>query len=229
MLVIDTETTGIGPRWAPPHITEAWDGCRIVQIAWELHSDAGVSAECHIVVPDGFEVPAAATAVHGISHQQALDEGRPMRDVLARLATVLESTDVIVAHNLRFDDAVIQAEMYRFVASGDLPQGALAAWQGAQRVCTMLTAAGRGGRWTKLAVLYEQYFGAPPGGTMHSADADVRACAEIFFHQRDQLGLAQTAPLMVSCAGIAPTTPRKSHDNAVLDCAVQDVGAADSP
>jgi hypothetical protein len=60
-LILDTETTGLSPR------------DRIVSICWAIHDDRGgeVALEHHIIYPDGFTIPAGATAVHCITTEHA--------------------------------------------------------------------------------------------------------------------------------------------------------------
>lgn len=188
VLVIDTETTALPPRYALPNMLDAWEKCRIVQIAWGHYASDGtlVAAESYLVRPEGFVVPEASTKIHGISHHTAMQEGVPMAQVWERLATALVQVGTLVAHNMSFDDAVIQSEMHRSLRS-DLPEGGiLMDWLQKKRVCTMKDGVLPGQKWPKLAELYKQYFQKEPEGTLHTADVDVRVCAEIYFHQRKQ-------------------------------------------
>lgn len=182
-LVIDTETTGLPPRFAIPSASEIWECCRLVQIAWELYDKNGchISSECYIIKPDGFHIPVSSTRIHGISHTHAEEHGVTLSFIWSRLYEILPRVKKLVAHNMAFDDRVVQSEMYR--SSDELSNIIIAEWNRKEKVCTMMTAHKPGQKWAKLTELYETYFGTSPSGKMHRADADVRACADIFHYQ----------------------------------------------
>lgn len=182
-LVLDTETTGLPPRYALPNASEIWECCRLVQVAWELYDNNGnhISSECYIVKPEGFEIPESSTKIHGISTEHAQQHGIALSFIWSRLFEILPRVKKLVAHNMSFDDRVMQSEMYR--STDQLSQIVLNEWNRKEKVCTMMTAHTPGRKWAKLTELYETYFGVKPSGTMHRADADVRACADIFHYQ----------------------------------------------
>lgn len=188
-LIFDTETTGLPPRKVSPSQVHAWDGCRIVQIAWEMYDDAGnhVSSECYLVRPDNFQIPAEATRIHGITQEHAVAHGIPIQQVWARLLGILPRVQCLVAHNISFDDAVVQSELYRTKQVDPSTDALLSLWEAPQKICTMKTACTHPGqKWPKLIELYRAYFGKLPDEKLHRADADVRACAAVFFHQKQQ-------------------------------------------
>lgn len=180
IMVIDTETTGLFPR-GKPDITDsdAWECCRLVQVAWELYDGEGkfIKSDCLIVKPDGYVIPPIPAGIHGITTEIATEKGQPVREVLDRLYVDLEQTDLIVAHNMSFDDMVIRSELYRHSVIT-----ALATWDMIEKRCTMRMAQVPGRKWLKLGELYTLLFNKPPEGKLHTADVDTRICAEIFFH-----------------------------------------------
>jgi DNA polymerase III epsilon subunit-like protein len=181
VIVVDTETTGLPPRSVPIENTKTWDQCRIVQIAWRLFDENGVMKEekCYIVKPDkDTQFSEGAVRVHGISKEKAMREGVPFADVFNDLHVSLANVKTIVAHNIQFDDPVIQSEMYRAKR-----QSLLTLWKTKVRYCTMLMGTRPGERWPKLAALYERLYDAPAQGQLHSADTDVALCADIYFRQ----------------------------------------------
>jgi len=95
VLFFDTETTGTG----------AMD--RVVQLAWSF---LGVDNDC-IICPNGYVIPEAAIAVHGISTSMAMEKGQPARDVIARFMSDVDKADIICAHNLPFDKGKLMYEM----------------------------------------------------------------------------------------------------------------------
>lgn len=165
---VDTETTGLPQGGVQP---------RIVSIAWIVADrfDRPRAARGAIVRPEGFAIPAAATAIHGITTERARRDGRALAAVLAEFAADLAAHGVrgIVAHNLAYDRPVIDAEYARLGQASPLP-----ALEG---LCTM-RAARRAwpGERSGLGAVHERLFGAVVEGA-HEAEADVRACCRIFF------------------------------------------------
>jgi DNA polymerase III epsilon subunit-like protein len=187
-MVVDTETTGLPPRYAPVEALEAWEKCRVVQIAWEIYDEAGkhISSECYIIRPDGYTIRPEVTRIHGISHTHAEQHGIPFDVIIDRLACALPRVKRIVAHNISFDDRVVQAELYRYCDT-EVKKKVMTQWREKQKLCTMLRGTKPGEKWPKLVDLYKRYFGGAPSEEMHRADADVRACARIYHHQEQEL------------------------------------------
>jgi len=179
-VVFDTETTGLPKnKWAPASDFENWP--RIVQLAWAAYDAQGrlTAAESHIVRPDGFTIPDDATRVHGISTAQASRDGRDVREVLELFAVVIRGAEILVSHNMEFDENVLAAETYRIGLPIDL--------QSKMRVCTKVTSTAYcqipgqyGFKWPKLSELNAKLFGRELLHA-HDAAADVAACAECFF------------------------------------------------
>lgn len=178
-LVFDTETTGVPRNYKAP-ITDLQNWPRVIQVAWTLCDEDGTErawAE-HIIRPDGFEIPADAARVHGITTQRARAEGAPLNNVLDWVAEVMAEADLLVAHNIAFDEKVLGAEFLR--------AGRQNALDGIPRHCTMTTTADLcrlpgpyGYKWPRLAELHQTLFGAGFEGA-HQAISDVRACARCY-------------------------------------------------
>jgi len=177
---LDAETTGLPRSWnASIEDLENWP--RLVQIAWARydakHRDIGTAS--FIVRPERFRIPSEAQRVHGISTARALAEGSPLKIVLKTLTAAIQEAQVVVAHNLRFDENVIGAEFLR--------QGLNIPFLGKRRICTMTGSTDfcrlsgpRGYKWPTLEELHAALFGAYPTET-HDARADVTTCAKCFF------------------------------------------------
>jgi DNA polymerase-3 subunit epsilon len=179
-LIIDCETTGLPKNWrAPISNVDMWP--RAVQIAWSLYdkTDQHIESICHIIRPDGFTIPDAAQRVHGISTARALSEGKQLTAVLNEFSVAAGKSEIIVAHNLKFDESVISAEYLRM--GFDPPFGRK------KRVCTMVgtvefcgLSGPYGYKWPSLSELYWKLFGSQYDEA-HDAGADVAACAQCFF------------------------------------------------
>ncbi|MDS4071778.1 MAG: 3'-5' exonuclease [Defluviicoccus sp.] len=181
-LFFDTETTGI-PRSHDAPASDVANWPRLVQIAWAVTDEGGneLRSQAFIIRPDGFEIPASATRVHGITtdtaHRLGIDIGR----ALTAFAKDLSAAEVLVAHNVQFDERVVGAEFFRLGRKKN-------PLQSKTLYCTMrsstdfcrLPGGPRGYKWPTLEQLHRALFGVA-FESAHNAIADVRACAKCFF------------------------------------------------
>ena len=92
---------------------------RIVQLGWfikDLTNNASAEERGEMIVqPDGFEISAKATKLHGVSTQRAQAEGLPLKSVLDSFMRVLEHAyqrgGRVVIHHLEFDAGIIDKEL----------------------------------------------------------------------------------------------------------------------
>ena len=182
-LVFDTETTGIPKNWKAP-VTDLDNWPRLVELAWLLCEPDGRVVEQYsaIVRPEGFTIPADAARVHGITTERAIEEGEPLQSVLGTFAEAVASAGTLVAHNMRFDEKIVGAELLR----ARIPS----AFEGRPRQCTMLSSTtycglpGKyGPKWPTLEELHVALFGVSPE-VSHKAGADAAVCARCFFELR---------------------------------------------
>ena len=167
-LFFDTETTGFPPN------------ARMVSIAWQLWSDNNfIDKEHHIIKPDNFTIPEQASRVHGITTEYALENGKPVADVLDNFEKYAQSADIVIAHNFKFDNQILDIEYKLLKKNNPL--------KGIKVIDTMLESTnylklpGRYGyKWPNLSELYEFLFGEKFDNA-HSADADIDATAKCFF------------------------------------------------
>jgi DNA polymerase-3 subunit alpha len=185
VMVIDTETSGLpSKRNANPSDFHVYDTCRMVQVAWGIYTNDGnlVSEECYMVRPDDFIIPNEVIRIHGITNEEAMENGLLINDVLNKLHAALGTVQTIVAHNIKFDEGVVVSELYRANAV------AIAnTWLSKARDCTMLMGSEPGKKWCKLVDLYQKLFECEPEGTLHRADVDVRACARVYFELKKRM------------------------------------------
>jgi len=182
-LFFDTETTGLPKSWKAP-VTDLGNWPYIVQIAWALFDGTGqqLAFRDHIIKPQGFTIPESATAIHGISTERALKEGRPAGEILKEFSTVVLGATCLVAHNLDFDEKMVRVELLR--------QGMPDGLQTLRKICTMKTSTGYckipgpyGDKWPKLSELHIKLFEVD-FEDQHNAASDVLCCAKCFFELR---------------------------------------------
>lgn len=129
-LIFDTETTGI-VDYKLPAIDSRHP--RLVAICASLYDDARIARGYYsvIVKPDGFDIPAEAYAVHGITTEIANRYGIPLKVALPMFTNILRLAKVTVAHNWEYDHSVIASELQRL--------GQPDHFEGIQKFCTKLT------------------------------------------------------------------------------------------
>jgi DNA polymerase-3 subunit alpha len=181
VLVIDTETTGLTPSgYKNVTDSELWSVCRIVQIAWSLFNPDGteISSEVYTILPDKFVIPEMSSKIHGITNEIANQTGIEIREVFKKLDSILDISDIIVAHNMSFDESVILSEMYRYKEVDVIEK-----WKNKNKKCTMMmeNKNNRKVKFMKLSDLYKKYFSKDPDVQLHRADNDVKLCADIYF------------------------------------------------
>ena len=126
-IVLDTETTGLTPlSFASLSNYHRWP--RMVEMAWVKIDDGRISEQDTVLIrPDGFEIPLAATRIHGIHNDWATEHGLAVTTALRRLQAIFAECDTVIAHNLNFDLGVIQSEALRASLKIDFPK---------RRICT---------------------------------------------------------------------------------------------
>lgn len=179
-LFFDTETTGLPKDWKAP-VTDVENWPRLVQLAWLAYDAAGkkVAGENAIVKPIGFEIPAEVAKIHGITNERALAEGKDLLAVLSKFACWITTCEILVGHNIKFDDNIVGAELLR-CGLAPIPADK-------KKICTMFSSTkfcaipGRcGPKWPKLQELHRILF-SEDFSEAHNAAADIDATARCFF------------------------------------------------
>jgi len=184
-LVFDVETTGLPKNWKAP-VSDLQNWPRIIQMGWLIYdsNSALIHSEAHIIKPNGFTIPGDSVAVHGISQQQAQDEGIEGKLVFDRFSGLLKQTDTVIAHNLNFDQTVLQAEFLRYNIKDTFKHP--------QKICTKVSGTdicklpGKYGyKWPSLAELSQHLFGES-FQEKHEALYDATAAANCYFEMKKQ-------------------------------------------
>jgi len=179
-LFFDTETTGLPKSWKAP-VSDLNNWPRLVQIAWLQYDAEGekISGQDYIIKPDGFTIPVEASQVHGITTEQAIQEGVALNSVLEEFSKLIDESTVLVAHNMNFDEKIIGAEFLREGIQNRLFE--------IERLCTMKASTNYcqlpgnyGYKWPKLSELHIKLFDAD-FEEAHNASVDIEACAKCFW------------------------------------------------
>jgi DNA polymerase-3 subunit epsilon len=188
VLIFDTETAGLPQDTLPddhpaqPHLVQL--GALLVD------EDGAERASVNLIVrPDGWTIPSATTAAHGITTEAAARVGVPLALAVAAFTNLRGLADELVAHNLPFDEKIMQ---YAITRVGKTPRSA----GPSLRTCTMalaapvvnlpptakmLAAGFNKPKAPSLSECYRHFFGEELAGA-HDALVDARACARVYFH-----------------------------------------------
>lgn len=179
-LFFDTETTGLPKKWKAS-VSDLNNWPRLVQIAWQQYDGQGkkITEKDYIIKPDGFTIPHEASRIHGISTERANNEGVDLDKVLEEFMQLIDESNVLVAHNMDFDEKIIGAEFLR--------EGKKSGLFHTERLCTMKASTdycklpgNYGFKWPKLSELHIKLFNED-FEEAHNAAVDITACAKCFW------------------------------------------------
>lgn len=182
-LFFDTETTGLPRSWKAP-VTDLNNWPRLVQLAYLYYDENGnkISGGDFIIKPEGFIIPADVSRIHGITHEKAVNEGALLQDVLQNFHSLIEESEVLVAHNMSFDEKIVGAEFLRTGMPNTIPSK--------QKICTMHSTTNfcgiqgpYGFKWPKLSELHYKLF-KTGFEEAHNAAVDINATANCFWELR---------------------------------------------
>lgn len=169
----DTETTGVNKS-----------SDRVVQLAWLLATASGkeLRRQNFLIKPSGYEIPTTAEKIHGISTAVASRFGVPLRQALLEFSSDVDRCQVIVAHNLSFDLAMLRPEFDRENIIWRLDEKLMVCTMRAStNWCRLSKLDGRSGyKWPKLDELHYRLFGRYFENA-HDALNDVLATKDCFF------------------------------------------------
>jgi DNA polymerase-3 subunit epsilon len=186
-LFFDTETTGLPKNWRAP-VTDFANWPRLVQLAYLLYdsNEQLIHARNYIVRPDGFQIPADASRIHGITNERAIGEGLPIDAVLKDFHDMINNSNYLVAHNMSFDEKIVGSEFLRNNMQNVIPTK--------QKICTMELSTEfcaipgpYGNKWPKLTELHHKLFSEEFEGA-HNASVDIEMTAKCFW-ELQRLGI----------------------------------------
>lgn len=179
-LFFDTETTGLPRNWKAP-VTDLDNWPRLVQLAYLYYDQNGnkISGGDFIIKPEGFSIPLEASRIHGISTEKADKEGQSLTTVLQNFQSLISQAEILVAHNMSFDEVIVGAEFLRADMPNTIPSK--------NKICTMKSTTNYcaldgpyGYKWPKLSELHYKLFGTG-FEEAHNAAVDITATAKCFW------------------------------------------------
>ena len=114
MLIFDLETTGIDPLHDLP-VSAA-----LLELDPGSH-DCSESMQTYFLVDPGREIPPAAIAIHGITTEQAREEGVPLDDAICRIYDIIVGFNgPVVGMNISYDLTMVNT-LSRSILNCELP------------------------------------------------------------------------------------------------------------
>lgn len=183
ILFFDTETTGVPTnRKAPPTAIYNWP--RLVELSWMVCTETGEPVpekqQTLIIRPNGFEIPASAANIHGITTERAMAEGVMLSTALKAFMKDVQSADLLVAHNADFDINIIACELYRLSVIPFISKRFLCTMQESTEFCAIPSQYRKEFKWPGLQELHQKLFGEGFDGE-HSAEVDTSILQKCFF------------------------------------------------
>jgi len=180
-IIVDIETTGlpirINGKTGNPSELKYYDSSRMVELAYYIidKNNTIIKQLENLIKPDNFIISEEVTKIHGISHNKALTEGKPINLVLETLEKdlITYNVDIFISHNVEFDKNIILSEAYR-INNNNLINKLLLM----PNFCTMKDNK-IFNKWVKLSVLYKELFNKEIV-IEHRALSDVKVCYECY-------------------------------------------------
>ena len=126
IIVFDLETTGLpklclGGLYFDYKYNTKYDNSRIVSIAWSYITNFNYdninynSINEFIIKPNNFIISNEVSLIHGITHENALNNGITLKEILDKhnLGNNIMDADYLIAHNCLFDLNILLNECYR--------------------------------------------------------------------------------------------------------------------
>jgi DNA polymerase-3 subunit epsilon len=189
----DTETTGLplfnDPSDDPrqPHMVQ------LAAIMVDMDTRLTIQSMDVIIRPDGWVITPENTAIHGITHEHAMDIGVNESVGMAMLLDLVGHRTRI-GHNETFDARIVRIALKRYINDqiADLWKAGLSECTAGMttKICDlpptpkMIAAKRNHAKTPNLQEAYTHFFGKA-FESAHSAMADVTACRDVYFAVQD--------------------------------------------
>lgn len=194
IMFLDTETTGVPKKgWNWEIDFEKFP--RVVSISWMNYFDRVTAPFYYIINREGFEIPAEAIVIHGITNEISDASRDYWRTIVPLLLHHAEAATWIVGQNIYFDTSIIKANILRVFGPGS-PEAvqAIRAFDKRKRLDIMRVSAKMMHGWKTLQDIYFHLF--KENYEDHHAEADVRALARVYEELRVRKIIKDPAELL---------------------------------
>ena len=182
ILVVDTETTNKVNFKVPLD-----DPCQPWMVScsallYDEESRQVVECLSCLIKPTDWVIPPESTAIHGITHEKAMEYGMEFEVMMPALGHLARSARRIAAYNQGFDSAMMKI-MYGYYGLDSGDAFAPTKWVDVMKPCTEICQLpGKYGtyKWPKLEEAFQHFFGKKPKAS-HSSLNDAHSCAQILF------------------------------------------------
>lgn len=179
LLVADCETGGVPDFSAPADAPHQPRLCSLAAALYDAEYNE-LRVIDMMVKPDGWEIPAEATAVNGLTQAMLEEGGSPVADVLDAYLEMFEQCDLISCFSANFDLKIIRGELRRAGKPDRYGERPIAELIWATRsACKGLLPPGV--KSVNLSHAHEILLGTPFENP-HIAVNDMRAAARLFKH-----------------------------------------------
>jgi DNA polymerase III epsilon subunit-like protein len=204
ILVFDVETTGLLPKKPRNQEVPIESYPYIIQLSFVLYdmidSRQVITYDSYIKIPEPVEISGKITELTKITKQLCQEKGKDIIEVLDSFYKAYMQAEVIVAHNIEFDEKMICIELQRnrkeildkvpycFTIFNKIYENL----KGVQRYCTMkngtelcaiIVESKLIKKWPKLSELHKKLFDEVPDG-LHNSMVDVNACLRCYLKMR---------------------------------------------
>ena len=167
--VFDTETTGLplhnkAPLDKQPHI---------IEFALACVEHGGIISSFSTLIKPPVSISEEITKITGLTDADVAD-APTFAEVLPSIQLAMDGLDILIAHNLPFDESMMKFELQRCGVQLVWPE---------QLVCTVQLYMDEYGKRVRMQELYELKLGKPLNQT-HRAMDDVEALCEIVIAEK---------------------------------------------
>jgi len=211
-LVFDVETTGLLPKKRRTKTNEISKSNEnpiesypyIIQLSFVLYDMIECRIEqtydSYIKIPEEIQIPEQVSQLTGITKEICNEKGKNILEVIENFYEAYMLAEVIVAHNIEFDEKMISIELQRnrqqilhkapycFTIFSKIYESL----KGVQRYCTMKNGvqlcaitidSKTTKKWPRLSELHQKLFDVVPNG-LHNSMVDVTACLRCYLRMR---------------------------------------------
>ena len=114
ILVFDTETTGLAERNVSVYECNKWP--YIIQLSYifyDISNNITVIKDNYINIRNDIEITSGSFEKHGITRELLDSQGINIRQALQDFNRLLNSSDIVIGHNISFDKRMILVECLR--------------------------------------------------------------------------------------------------------------------